>query len=167
MAKLSTGIAVRRNTAVSLAQTVAQPCKEMAAPDVPEGSYLFGFDASLPENESLIFAADSGATREPSQHYAEPFQLYTWAVKRIELAADETSPGGPHARCILIQRDGETLAFVSQGILGSLDLIRALRGDGPYDPPIPVLVTEEKTRHGFRVFKLVIHRPRTSAPAAK
>lgn len=158
---------IRRNTAITMRDNVQQPCIGMMDETVPEGTYLFGFDASDVRNEGIVFAVDSGATREPNQHYQAPFMLYTWAVKRITLAEDDKTAGGAHARLILVDNEGETLAFVSQGALGSLDLIRALRGDGPYDPAIPICVSEEKTRHGFRVFKLRIVAATGAAPKVK
>lgn len=162
-----TTITVRRNTALTMKGVVEQPVVAMARDDTPEGSWLFGFDPGDMRNEHWVFAADGEATREANQHFAEPFYLVTWAAKRIALQSEETSEASPHARVILIDPNGETLSFVSLGVLASLDLIRSLRGDGPYDPPIPVLVTEAKTRHGFRVYKLRIKPPEVAAPAKK
>jgi len=162
-----TAIAKRSNTAIKTAGVLEQPTIGMTNGDVPEGSWLFGFDPGDVRNEHLVFAADGEATREANQHFVEPFMLSTWAVKRITLQSDETSEAQPHARVILIDPNGETLAFVSLGVIGSLDLIRSLRGDGPYDPAIPVIVTEAKTRHGFRVYKLRIAPPAPPAKPAK
>lgn len=158
---------IRRNTAVALSGVLSQPAMGMMDASVPDGALLFGFDATDPANEMLVFAANDDATREPNQHYQTPFMLYTWAVKHIILAADEKTAGGPHARLVLMDKDGETLSFVSQGALSSFDLIRTMRGDGPYDPPLPILVGESKTRHGFRVFKLRIAAPVSPPPIKK
>ena len=114
-----------------------------------------------------MFSLDANATREPNQHYTEPFHLVTWGVKRVVLQGENSGESIDHVRTVLIDKDGETLSFVSMGVLGSLDLIRALRGDGPYDPPIPIVVTEATTRNKFRVWKLRILHDRSKQPTAK
>src|SRR4029453_11046358 len=142
MSVKQTGLTVRRNTAIGIGGAVEQPVLALMADTVAVGTYLFGFDPSDPENERFIFAADGNATREANQHYAEPFQLYTWAAKRIALQSDDNGEAIQHVRLTLLQKDGESLSFVSVATLQSRALIRALRGDGPFDPPIPVIVTE-------------------------
>ena len=152
---------------MSAAGVLLQPAVGMQSETVPEGSYLFGFDPSNPENEHWVFAADGESTREANQHFAEPFLLSTWAVKRITLPGEGDNAETTHARLTLIDPTDEVLSFVSVGALGSLDLIRTLRGDGPYDPPLPLIVTESKTRHGYRVYKLRIVQERQSPKSAK
>jgi len=167
MATKVTALTVNRNTAVSAAGILQQPAVAMTSESIPEGSYLFGFEPTIPANEHWVFAADAEATKEPNQCYSEPFQLVTWAVKRINITDLEGGPDIVHARLILIDPNDETLSFVSVGALGSLDLIRTLRGDGPYDPPIPIIVQEAKTRGNFRVYKLRIVHERGKQPAVK
>lgn len=158
-----TELIVRRNTAITSQKIVDQSCWSMMASDVPEGAYLFGFDPNTPEGESMLFAAETGKSRDASQHFSEPFLLHAWCVKRIALSQDEGDTTVPALRVCLIDTEGETLSFVSSGIVQSLDTIRTLRGDGPYDPPIPVVVVSVRTRHGFNVYKL---RPVFSKPEA-
>jgi len=58
------------------------------------------------------------------------------------------------ARTVLVTSDGETLAFVSDGIVDSLELLIQAVGRGPWVPPLRVAVKVNKTRRGFRTYKL-------------
>lgn len=69
---------------------------------------------------------------------------------------DEGGEVWPMPRVVLIGPAGETLAFVSEGAIRSLDLIRSLCGDGPWDPPLPISVVQIKTRRSFRTYRLVL-----------
>lgn len=155
MTKPTTQLAVRRNTAVTSAKTLEQPATSFIRDDVAEGSYLFGFDPGIPANEPLVYACEQQATHEASQHLTEPFRLWCWAVKKVAVKDANSGDTIPAVRLVLIDPDGETLAFVSMGAVLSLDMLRQLKGDGPYDPPIPVYVREIKTRQGWRLYKFV------------
>lgn len=149
-------IRVNRNTAVALSGVVTAPAARMIDETVPDCAVLFGFDPAKPEYEPWVFAADDSATREPDQHRTEPFYLVSWAAKKVMIAQPDGAAPTAGVRVTLIDPDGETLAFVSMGVALSLDTIRTLRGDGPYEPPIPITVTETKTRMGRRLWKLRI-----------
>lgn len=150
----TTKIAVRRNTAVATTSLVGTPCLSLLRDECAEGASIWSFDPSLPVNEPLVWLVDLPGTREWTQHVAEPFGLVQWAVKRIMMTNDETGEELPALRVVLIGAGEETMSFVSTGIAASLDLIRTLRGDGPYEPEIPVIVVPVKTRHGFNTLKL-------------
>lgn len=159
---------VNRNTATLAASVVQVPATSLMADTAKDGDYLFSFNPANPENEELVFACDGNASREWAQHVAEPFLLWHWAVKRISLTDQDTEQTFPHLRLVLIDPDGETLAFVSTGVVQSLDLIRTLRGDGPYVPPIPVVVSPVKTRLGFQTLKLrILHQPKADKTKSK
>jgi hypothetical protein len=149
-----TTIAVRRNTAMQTQSLVEAPCLSLLRQEVPDGSMIWSFDPSDPQNEALVYAVDGQGTREWTQHTSDPFCLTNWACKRVLMESEQTGDLQPALRITLIDDDDETLSFVSVGIAASLDLIRTLRGDGPYSPPIPLVVTQIKTRKGFSTLKL-------------
>lgn len=62
----------------------------------------------------------------------------------------------PMVRVVLIGPQMETLAFVSEGAIRSLDLIRSLCGDGPWNPPLPLSVVQVKTRRNRKTYRLVV-----------
>jgi hypothetical protein len=55
---------------------------------------------------------------------------------------------------VLVSADFKTLAFTSAGIVDSLDLIRAVKGEGPYDPAVGVTVHPVSTRSGRQMLRL-------------
>lgn len=59
-------------------------------------------------------------------------------------------------RVVLIGPELETLAFLSEGAIRSLDLIRSLCGQGPWRPPLPISVVPVTTRRKFRTYRLVL-----------
>jgi hypothetical protein len=69
-------------------------------------------------------------------------------------------------RVVLISPDRETLPFTSQGVVSSLDLVRTLKGDGPYDPPINVSVRPQRTSGGFTLYRLRVHSGLSPNPSA-
>lgn len=145
---------VRRNTAVSAVGALTNPVAGLLAPDVAEGSYILSFDPTDVRNESLLFSVDSESECEAEDFIHKPFPIVNWAAKRVNLTDPETGEVTAHIRVTLIDGAGTTLSFVSIGIAASLDLIRTLRGDGPYDPPYCVYVKSLKTRRGFRLYRL-------------
>jgi hypothetical protein len=137
-------------------KAMENPVSSLLADEVPEGSWIFGFDAMKEENEELVFLCDDDATKEWVQHVERPFWLYTWSARRIMMTNKDTKETLPAVRVVLVDADRETMSFVSVGAVASLDLIRTLRGDGPYDKPIPVIVKQVKTGNGFHTYKLKV-----------
>lgn len=159
-----TTIAIRRNTAIRTQTLVEVPVLGLIREEVPDGSMIFSFDPNIPANEPLIFLTDGEATRDVDQHLVHPFNLVNWVVKKILIPHLETGELSPAVRVVLIDDENETLSFSSVGVAASLDLIRTLRGDGPYEPPIPVTFSRVKTRRGFNTIKM---RPEVKASVKK
>ena len=160
----TTTVAIRRNTAVTASSLVDVPVLSLLREEVPDGTLIFGFDPAVPVHEAWIFAADGDGTREVDQHLEHPFGLHTWVAKRVKIPDIDTGDETVGVRITLIDDEGETLTFVSVGIAASLDLIRTLRGDGPYQPVIPVIFKRVKTRRGFNTIKM---RPVTTPVVKK
>jgi hypothetical protein len=157
MAKEKTEL-IRKVSAVLTTQLVPNPVAALVRGDVPVGAMLYGFDPSDPLNESMVLACDDRVTREWTQHVSEPFLLHAWAAKKVLLKEREDRPEREAVKIWLIDPEGDTLSFTSEGVLGSLDMIRALRGDGPFDPPIKTTVVPIKTDETRTMFKLRIER---------
>lgn len=155
---------IRKVSATTLASVVQNRVADLFRQDVPAGQWTFGFDPTQPEYEPFVFACDADGTRTWDQHTTEPFLLYTWGAQKVVLPATAERDETEAVRVVLIDPQGDTLAFASAGIVTSLDLIRALKGDGPYDPPLPVVVVRISTNGGRQILKL---RPVTRTKDAK
>lgn len=74
----------------------------------------------------------------------------------VEIVDRETGEVTPARRTLILAPDQPPVEFVSTGVLQSLRRIAAiLRRTPPYDPPIQVKVTQQRTSGGGRTFKLV------------
>lgn len=81
--------------------------------------------------------------------------LTDFIVQPVEIADRATGEVQLAPRVILIGEDGASYAVVSRGILSSLELLIGVAGQpATWGEPIPVTVSEEMTRAGFRVLTL-------------
>jgi hypothetical protein len=126
----------------------------LGADEVPMGSMAGNFGRENPDFATLLFAVEEPGTKDKEDHLAEPFAVRYWCAKKTELVAQATQELTASVRLVLISPDMETLAFNSTGAIESWDLVRAIHGDGPYDPPVKVLVHPVKTRTGRTMIRL-------------
>lgn len=145
---------VRKVSAVKAVDLIQNSVASLAAADVKPGVWLFGFDPTAPEHLDDVFRCDADGTRAWDQHTTEPFLLRTWAAQKVLLPKNEERDETEAIRVVLIDSEGDTLSFVSGGVATSLDLIRTLLGDGPFDPAIPCTVQRIQTGAGRQILKL-------------
>ncbi len=145
-------------TAITLQQTLPQPTQELASAAVPVGTRILPFGPDHPKFAEWLFASEETATRDPDQFTQAPFNLVAWVAKAVELPDQETGETIRAARLVLIDDHGETVSFASIGAVSSLDLLRHLWGDGPYDPARPVVFKREKTRLGRQLWRIRPHK---------
>lgn len=157
MSDKSNGLIVQPTTAIRLSEMVAAPIASLLDDGVRDNSLLLGFDAKSPEGEAWLFAMEDDASEEPGDYRDKPFPMISWGAKRVPLYDDQSRDYLPVVRVVLIGDGGRTLAFTSDGVVASLDMIRALKGDGPFQPPLNVIVREVTTRRGYRLYKLQPH----------
>jgi hypothetical protein len=112
------------------------------------------FDQAHPKFAEWLFISEETATRDPDQFTQAPFNLVSWVAKAVELPDQETGETIRAVRLVLIDDHGDTVSFASIGAVASLDLLRTLWGDGPFDPPRPVLFKREKTRLGRQLWRI-------------
>lgn len=69
-------------------------------------------------------------------------------------------------RCVLIGADGTCYSCCSMGVRESVRDLMSNFGEGPWEPPLPLIPHTGKTRQGFRVFKLEVDASFLNAAAA-
>ena len=126
----------------------------LGADEVPVGSMAGNFGRENPDFATLLFAVEEPGTKDKEDHLAAPFEVQYWAAKKTELVSQATQEMTSSVRLVLISPTMETLAFNSTGAVESWDLVRAIHGDGPYSPPLKVLVHPVKTRTGRTLLRL-------------
>jgi hypothetical protein len=127
---------------------------QLSADSVPVGSMAGNFNSQSPEFAALLFAVDEPATEDKADYMTKPFPVKWWAAKKTELVAERSGEVTAAVRVVLVSADLKTLAFTSAGIVDSLDLIRAVKGEGPYDPAVGVTVHPVSTRSGRQMLRL-------------
>lgn len=145
---------IRKVSAVLVSNIIQNRVADLVPDTVPVGSMILGFNPVDPEHEADVLAVDDDKTREWTQHTTEPFLLRTWGAHKVEKPDEETGEVRVWVRVVLIDAAGDTLSFGSKGILRSLDLLRALRGDGPYDPPLPIIIHHIPLADGKQYLKI-------------
>lgn len=141
-------------TAVILTSTVQTPTVDLAKPSAPVGSRVQNFGPDHPKFADWLFLAEEPGTKEPEQFYEQPFKMVAFVAKKVELEDPDTKETFGAVRLVLIDTDGETLSFCSVGAVSSLDLIRAICGDGPWEHGLPIVCRREKTRAGRNIWRL-------------
>lgn len=77
-----------------------------------------------------------------------------WYVQQVQIWDDARQESADAFRCVLIRPDMSCVAFVSTGVLKSLQSMVEAIGPGPYDPAVNVAIVETQTRRGRRVFAI-------------
>jgi hypothetical protein len=88
----------------------------------------------------------------------------TWPTQYIvahwcESVDDASGIVDRYPRYVFIRADGRSIDTTSAHIGQDIALIRACRGDGPWDPPLPIRPMRVKTRRGYTMHRLDIARP--------
>lgn len=83
------------------------------------------------------------------------FFVKDYFVHEIQME-DDDGEMKTQRRTVLINPDGETLAFVSEGVAMGLSNLISLYGPGPWSPPLPVRAKNSKTRKGYNTINLQI-----------
>jgi len=95
-----------------------------------------------------------------SDNFGTVINLRNWVVQPVEMPVDDKDESKGTAlapRIILIDEDGTAYAAISSGILKSLENLVGVFGKPSQWPgSIPVAVTEQKSRKGFRFMTLSI-----------
>lgn len=143
------------DTATMVSAAIATPIASLLQDGVQDGALLCGFQADSPAGQAAIFAAESGDSMTADEIGNDEIMVISWLAKRIQMADQLTGQPVPNVRVVLFTASGDSVSFVSLGVVLSLDLIRSFAGDGPYDPPIGVRVVTTRTRQGRRLLRLV------------
>ena len=106
-----------------------------------------------------------------SDNLGTVINLRNWVIQPVEMPVDEKdlSKGTQLApRIILIDEDGSAFAAISSGVLKSLEnLVGAFGQPSEWPSSIPVVVTEQKSRAGFRFMTLSLFRGEESKKSSK
>jgi hypothetical protein len=125
------------------------------------------FEDATWEAKTAVFDAMTNA-KPVSENFGTVINLRNWVIQPVDMPVDDKDDSKGTAlapRVILIDEDGTSYAAISSGILKSLEnLVGVFGKPSEWPGSIPVAVTEQKSRKGFRFMTLSIA---PAAPAKK
>jgi len=105
--------------------------------------------------KAIVISCFSGADLPNDELQKKTFYLQNFLMHTAYMA-NEDGEKVEVKRCVLIDKDGQTTSFCSDGIISGIGNLVQVYGMGPWEPAIPVKVVERKTRKGFKVKNLVV-----------
>ena len=111
-------------------------------------------DISTIEGKKQAFRCMSACDTPNEELRQNVFEVENIFIHEVSLADENTGERVKMARTVLVSPQGKTTAFVSQGVLTSLQNLVMLFGMPPWKPALKVKVKEVITRRKFRVYNL-------------
>lgn len=153
------------------------PTKQVARIETEGQEIFFGsedrrkvfsnIDMTSDFGKAVTISCFSGADIPNEELMKKTFYLQNFLMHTAAMADAETGEKIPVKRCVLIDKDGKTTSFCSDGIIAGVGNLITVYGMGPWDPAIPVRVVERKTRKGYKVKNLVVDLSATKDQAEK
>lgn len=113
---------------------------------------------NLPKETRAQRALISRCMAEPSldnsKVIGERFDLIGVLAHTYETVDKGTGELQVLTRIVLARADGQTVAFVSQGMMKAVTMLLLLEGQGPWKEPLPIKVHAVKLSHGGRTFNV-------------
>ena len=124
---------------------------QLAALNDPTASFF----CSIPNDGSRaaqikIYNAINSKGDSLDDHKGEVLEIVDIAAHPVELVDENTGELVQGLRVVMVDKDGKNYDAVSRGIVSSLEKIFAIVGKPSYDPPLRLVVVEQKTRKGFK-----------------
>lgn len=114
---------------------------------------VHNFDGDTMAQYRLVALATGGGAKK-FEEMPTPFDIKYWYCARVDMVAQRTGEIISPIRTALIDKSGNVVSFVSDGMVKELDTLRSLFGDGPYLMPLPLKVTKITTRSGASTYTM-------------
>lgn len=155
---------IKRDSAIVTSDLIKVPIRILFNEDAPVGGRILSFDPQGEGGAELLMLTEQQTDMVPEQLLNYPFEIQHWCAKAIELVNQTNGKTDRAVRVTLISPSKSTVAFTSRGVVESMDVLRLLYGDGPYQPPIKVWVNSVKTRSGWKMSQLTTKSPTPPSP---
>lgn len=130
---------------------------------VPNGSTRPVFWTNLPNADRRQRAVITRCLANPSLDQEKvigaSFKLAGVLFQAVKLVDRETGEIAEKVRTVLVRDDGQTVAFVSEGIFKGLCLILMLEGAQTWEEPIEILIHKVKLQGGGHTFNVEMLAP--------
>jgi len=129
---------------------------ELRLDDCPLSAFVTNLPGEGRELLKLVTKVKARPEADLTYFSDEGFPLMYFYAHGVDMPIGDTSEYARQVRVILVDSEYQTVATLSQGIVGSLDDIINLAGFGPWTPPMVVRQVEKKSGKGRRVFTLEV-----------
>ena len=109
-------------------------------------------DVATEEGQITLINATGPPDLTIDEYDGKTFLISHYVVWTSQTVDEETGEVREHPRTTLIDPDGRTLQTTSEFVPHRLSLLCAMRGPGPYDPPVPIVVRLRQSRRKGRVY---------------
>lgn len=123
--------------------------------EIEIGSFICNWDYTDRELARLLFLAEVPTDRKGDDLIGVQFNVRYWICTKIEIPDRQAGGVTSVVRTVLIDDEDQTLSTLSHGIVRSVDLMRKMFGDAPYEPAIPMVVKGASTGTGSDMLMLV------------
>lgn len=100
------------------------------------------------EKQALIFNASNNPQHKVADFINKTVNVTDVYAETLELVDEETGELEKAPRIVLIDDKGEGYETVSVGMFGSLKKLVAAFGEPTWEPPIPVVIEQQKVKNG-------------------
>lgn len=96
-----------------------------------------------------------GASESGIDVAGKTIPLKYWYLQEVQIYDRESNEYRASVRTVLMRPDLTCVSFVSVGMVKAIQSMCEAIGLGPYDPPIDVMIDQQRTRSGNNVYTLV------------
>ena len=154
-----------------MTELIAEPVSGgVASWDREKNVVLTNFNATARENFAFKMKCINAVGGGDSA-IGKLIALKHWLVHEVTFVSQETGDVVKTFRTVLVDADGNAVAFVSDGVADGIRHVYSEFGHETLDPPLMVRVEQRQTAKKRRVYKLIVvpesELEPTAAPAKK
>ena len=124
--------------------------------DTPLGTVQHFIDTSTAAGKAKLYNALQN-NEKISDHLGEVINAANVIAQRVQVQNDETGEVNDTVRIIIVGDDGTSYAATSPTLASAFNTLFGVFGTPDHwERPLPIEITEEKSRKGFRFFNVKI-----------
>lgn len=124
--------------------------------DTPLGTVQHFIDTSTAAGKAKLYNALQSSERI-SDHLGEVIHATNVIAQRVQVQNDETGEVNDTVRIIIVGDDGTSYAATSPTLASAFNTLFGVFGTPDnWEQPLPIEITEEKSRKGYRFFSVKI-----------
>lgn len=157
-----------QGTVIQRLPALEVPASGLLDDSVRPGTMLMNFAPTDEGAVGLLFLSEKPVDESIADMAGQEILLSHWVIKKLTIPDREEGKMIDVVQTILITPERRTHGAMSVGLLRAIDLLRAIYGDRPYDPPIAITIVESDVgRAGKMLFFVPSTKEAVKKPKAK